>query len=55
MSRPQMAHEGDPRGNPLHAPVTRLEFYVVILVAVGTKALPFVVPAATALSASLWP
>lgn len=41
--------------NPLHAPVTRLEFYVVLTFAIGTKALTLVSPAAASALAFLWP
>lgn len=54
MERASMAHDQAPapQPGPLAQPVTRLEFYVVIVVALGTKTLPLIAPgAATALAA----
>lgn len=42
--RPEMAHEAEARGpNPLFQPASRIEVYVLIVVALGTKTLPLVV------------
>lgn len=47
--RATMAHENDGRGpNPLFQPASRIEVYVLIIVALGTKTLPLLAPGAVA-------
>lgn len=58
VKRMKMAHDDDgrpPRENPFAAPVSRLEFYAFILVALGAKALPAFAPGAVAALSALWP
>lgn len=54
MQRAQMAHEGEARPNPLYQPASRIEVYVLVVVALGTKTLPLLAPA-VAFIASVFP